>query len=284
MEIHVLDIGNRASTIIRHDDNRITMIDGGINPSRKEIDSVGYLRNVLGIRDRLLRFVATNLSTEFIKGLYSIWRETRFYNFWHNDVLPRVPPHNDEDAQFLYDLILKRIDFACHTVPVVASYKTNLSALEVLSPSQSLKANAASRSSDVSLVLLSQTSYKRKILIVGDIGPEVWRELCSDRSTVVKMMNSSVLIFQGSLGAAMVPQFALEIIQPQVVVCDKTIFDPASNSRTLLSLEELGRVVIEDDCKNLNVYVFEPDVAMGKLGFLIKHPIYEAWLYASVNT
>lgn len=278
MQLHVLDVGRSLSTIVKHDDNRLSVIDFGTNPSDPLLSTVAYLLNVLRSKERLLRFVLTNLAPVNIAGLFEFWKATSFYNFWHNDILPQATTSDDFDLRFLYDLILKRKDFGCNIVAVGAGYRTKLCSFEVLSPSQSLKVNSVGRQKDASLVIMGGTSNGDRILIVGDIGIDAWRELFSDKTTLDKLLSSDVVIFHGSVKDCQFLSEIISAISPKMIICNGVLAAPNSGVE-LLNMSELGKIILEDDSIALRVYVWDQNVALRKFGRLEKHRLYDAWLY-----
>lgn len=283
MELHILDVGQRACSILKHDDDRVSLIDYGDNRQSPEFSTMPYLSNVIGLRGRLLRLILTSCyNKDVVKGFVELWRLTRFYNLWHNNLLPCESSEESQDISFLYDLILNRVETDCNVVAVDAGYRTRISPLEVLSPSQSLKNNSAGRQEEAALVIFGVTSRGNKILIAGDIGYDAWREMMFDSSTVSKISNIDVLILHGCSGGLRMPDFVSGALKPRVVVACSSIVNSLKPTAGIV-LPDVTGVIVEENDEGLQVYVWNKQFALQHSNHLTKHYKYDAWLYCSLS-
>ena len=121
MEIHVLNLIQGMSTIVKHDNGSASMIDvcaGSKSAPKGYNQPVNYLLH-MEIKG-LARFILTCPIKEYVDGIAAVYQGIGFRNFWHSGAfVDRWNNANTEDGRD-YDLYRDLILFFNLSLPVIS--------------------------------------------------------------------------------------------------------------------------------------------------------------------
>lgn len=216
--IHFLNVGNGDCSFIEHDSGRNTIIDiccgnnadnlsetierkvgGNGNYRQKDypINPIRYFCNI-GIRS-IFRFILTHPDMDHMDGIYKLYKEFRFENFW--DTKNNKIINNFDDRRYLIDdwNFYQSIRKKESNPKIIYNYAMDEGnfwtddGLTILAPSLNLVsvANKTQNYNNCSYVILFNNNGRR-IIFAGDSGQESWDYILNNYDKYVR--NIDILI------------------------------------------------------------------------------------------
>lgn len=281
MEIHVLDVGAGACTIVRHENGGVSVID--IARGSIEVNPFDWLR-MMGV-ECVARLISTRPHPDRMDGLKRLLHEYAVRNFWHSNTLPSSPSldnldHIDDFVCYM-DILLGK-NTTCREIIATAGYASSLCNIEVLSPTPGMVRQETLGFDDKVLVLLLTTQTEKNILFAEGVSLTAWRYMLADDETRKKLARVDVLITSGE--AFLVEAQLRHVLRPEVIITrDRGLyFNHAliGVDSFCLFLPQSGSVILDDADGALGVYVTKHNrLHDSQIGVVYaRHPVYDAWL------
>lgn len=284
MEIHILNLIQGMSTIVKHDNGSVSMIDvctGNKSVPKGYNQPLNYLLR-MDIKS-LARFILTCPIKENIDGINAVYQEIGFRNFWNSGVLvdkwENASSEDDIDYNLYRDLMLERHNDCCHSLRVETGYASPYANFEVLSPSQSLMSAEGLDVIDASIVLLIKSVHGHKILFSGDVGRRAYLEMAANSTVRSKLEDIDVLIVRRDVALMESLDIVSHVIRPKSIIYgganSNTISFPMPFDAAQINVRDFGTVIIDDTSGRLSIYAEHPNRCSRYDGDGAKHPAYD---------